>query len=314
MENLSRALPPLNALRTFEAAGRLGSFKAAADELCVTQAAVSRQIQVLEDYYGQALFLRGNRKVDLTVEGRFLYLAANSALRQIAASSVELKRRKGKEHLTLATTTSFSRLWLLPRLKLFHKLHPELQLHLVSSEGSPESHESFDAAVTLGYEEHPDFVAEFLFSEDIFPVCTPGFLAKHPAIDDLDGLLQVPLLNLSADHWKARLWPAMDWNRWLEHFGYSLDQCQPVMSFSHFPLLVDAVMEEMGVGLAWHHLVQNKLESGALIRPLQQRWRADDRCHYFVCRRERAGSPEIATLREWFLEQTRPLRERDLAD
>jgi len=311
MDNLSRRLPPLNALRTFEAAARLGSFKAAAEELCVTQAAVSRQIQVLEDYYQLPLFQRGNRRVDLTGDGRFLYLSASSALQQIAASSVELKRRRRKEHLTLASTTSFSRLWLLPRLKSFHRRYPSLQLHLVSGEGSPEFHESFDAAIMLGFEQHPDFVAEYLFSEEIFPVCTPGFLQDHPEIRTLEGLLQVPLLNLSADHWKARLWPAMDWERWLGHFGRSLDNPQPSLSFSHFPLVVDAVLEELGVGLAWHHLVQDQLESGALVRPLEESWLAHDRCHYFVCRRDLADSTEINLLRNWFLEQTRPLRERE---
>ena len=185
-----------------------------------------------------------------------------------------------------------------------------MQLHLVSGEGSPELHENFDAAITLGHEEHPDFVAEYLFSEDIFPVCTPEFLTAHPQIEGLDGLLQVPLLNLNADHWKARLWPAMDWNRWLAHFGRSLENRQPAMSFSHFPMVVDAVLEELGVGLAWHHLVQNQLEEGSLIRPVKERWQADDRRHYFVCRRDLANSDEIRSLREWFLEQTQPLRER----
>ena len=93
MSSLRSLLPPLNALRTFEAAARHGSFKLAAEELCVTQAAISRQIQVLEEFYGLKLFLRGNRKVELTNDGHVLYLTASSALQHIATTSRELLRR-----------------------------------------------------------------------------------------------------------------------------------------------------------------------------------------------------------------------------
>jgi len=310
MDNLSRALPPLNALRTFEAAARLGSFKAAAEEICVTQAAISRQIQTLESYYELPLFKRINRKVELTTEGRLLYLTATQALQQIATCSQELKQSTVHQHLTLATTTSFSRLWLLPRLKQFHQAYPGIQLHLISGEGSPELHDSFDAAVTLGFEQHPDYVADFLFSEEIFPVCTPGFLRSHPKVSELDGLLEVALLNLSADHWKARLWPAVDWDCWLQHFGLNLANRQPALTFSHFPLVIDAVQEEIGVGLAWRHLVDKQLAEGSLVRPVQESWHAHDRCHYFVCRRDIKDSEQISILRDWLLAETRPLRDR----
>ena len=131
MSNLRHSLPPLNALRTFEAAARHGSFKMAAEELYVTQAAVSRQIQVLEDFYGLKLFLRGNRKVELTDDGHALYLAASSALHHIANASSDLLRRNGQDHLALITTTAFAQLWLMPRLKQLRAQYPELQLHLV---------------------------------------------------------------------------------------------------------------------------------------------------------------------------------------
>ncbi|MBO3273696.1 LysR substrate-binding domain-containing protein [Pseudomonas schmalbachii] len=312
MSNLRQLLPPLNALRTFEAAARHGSFKMAAEELCVTQAAISRQIQTLEDFYGLKLFLRGNRKVELTRDGHALYLAASSALQHIATASRELLRRNSLDYLALITTTAFAQLWLMPRLKQLRAQHPELQLHLISTEGNPDYQENFSAAVTLGLEEHPHYLAEYLFSEEIFPVCTPAFLEQHPQIKTLEGLMSVTLLNLSASHWKARLWVPVDWAFWFRQFGLDASRCRETMDFSHFSMLLDAVQEEVGVGLAWRHLVQPQLDSGKLVRPTSETFLADDRKHYFVCRRDLAGSPEMRILRDWLVEQTQELREQPL--
>ncbi|MDH4566901.1 LysR family transcriptional regulator [Pseudomonas sp. BN414] len=308
MKNLRQLLPPLNALRTFEAAARHGSFKMAAEELCVTQAAVSRQIQTLEDFYGLKLFLRGNRKVELTSEGHSLFLAASSALQHIATTSRELLRRNSLDYLALITTTAFAQLWLMPRLKQLRAEHPELQLHLISSDANPDYQERFGAAVTLGLEEHPQYVAEYLFSEEIFPVCTPGFLAQNPQITTLEGLMSVTLLNLSASHWKARLWAPVDWAFWFKQFGVDASMSKETMDFSHFSMLLDAVQEEVGVGLAWRHLVQPQLDAGKLVRPTRETLLANDRRHYFVCRRDLAGSMEMQILRDWLLEQTQELR------
>lgn len=308
MNNLRHQLPPLNALRTFEAAARHGSFKLAAEELCVTQAAISRQIQTLESFYGLKLFLRGNRKVQLTNEGHALYLAASSALHHIATASGELLRRNSQDYLALITTTAFAQLWLMPRLKQLRAQHPQLQLHLISSDANPDYHEHFNAAVTLGLEEHPHYVAEYLFSEEIFPVCTPEFLQQHPQIATLEGLVTVTLLNLSASHWKARLWVPVDWAFWLKHFGIKTMMRKEVMDFSHFSMLLDAVQEGVGVGLAWRHLVQQQLDTGKLVRPINETYAAEDRKHYFVFRRDLADSLEIQILRSWLLAQTQEFR------
>lgn len=303
-------LPPLNALRTFEAAARHGSFKAAAEELCVTQAAVSRQIQTLEAYYGLKLFIRGNRTVELTEEGQMLQLAASSALQHLATASRDLLRRHGQGYISLVTTTAFAQLWFMPRFKMLNQHYPDLQLHLISGEGNPSYREGFDAAVTLGLEEHPHYVAEYLFSEEIFPVCTPGFLAQHPHISTLEGLLDVTLLNLSARHWKAQLWTPVDWDSWLGLFGVDGASHRKAMNFSHFSMLLDAVHQELGVGLAWRHLVEQQLAEGRLVRPVSESHNAQDRKHYFVCRRERANASEMQLLRDWLLAQTQPLRDR----
>lgn len=301
-------LPPLNALRTFEAAARHGSFKAAAEELCVTQAAVSRQVQTLEAYYGFQLFIRGNRTVELSEEGLALQQAASFALHHLATASRDLLRCHGQGYLTLVTTTAFAQLWFMPRFKTLNSQYPDLQLHLISGEGNPSYREGFDVAVTLGLEEHPQYVADYLFSEEVFPVCTPGFLEQHPFITSLDGLLDVTLLNLSASHWKAPLWAPVDWNYWLALFGVECTKKRKEMNFSHFSMLLDAVHQDVGVGLAWRHLVQQQLDDGRLVRPVAESYNAQERKHYLVFRRERANLPEIKILRSWIVAQTQSLR------
>ncbi|HBX56543.1 MAG TPA: hypothetical protein DEH10_14340, partial [Pseudomonas sp.] len=126
----------------------------------------------------------------------------------------------------------------------------------------------------------------------------------------LEGLMSVTLLNLSASHWKARLWVPVDWSFWLKQLGVDASMRKATMDFSHFSMLLDAVQEEVGVGLAWRHLVQPQLDAGTLVRPTNETFLADDRKHYFVYRRDLAGSIEMQILRAWLVEQTQVLREQ----
>ncbi|MEH6578474.1 MAG: LysR substrate-binding domain-containing protein [Amphritea sp.] len=323
MESTRRSLPPLNALRTFEAAARLGSFKAAADELCVTQAAVSRQVKVLEEFLGMELFLRGHRKVELTESGAKLFRTTNNALNDIVKTSRDLQFSTSQGYLTLHTTSSFSRLWMVPRLNRLRTAYPDLHLHLISVEENPVMGDNFDAAVTLGLEEHPDYVADFLFSEEVFPVCTPEFMELHPEVGTLEGLLKLPLLDLDPEFWKAKWWSPVDWPFWLQQCGIEHDDTQVEMYFSHFPLLLDAVLQGIGVGLGWRHLVQDMLDEGRLVAPLSQTplsqtplsqtplsqtYLAPNRGHYFVCRRDLANGAGMELLRRWLLQETEVFR------
>ncbi|MDR6712498.1 DNA-binding transcriptional LysR family regulator [Pseudomonas hunanensis] len=309
--NFARHLPPLNALKTFEAAARHHSFKRAAEELFVTQAAVSRQIQVLEEFYGLKLFSRLNRQVALTAEGRALYDAASSAFLSLSTASYALLNNTATDYLSLSTTGGFAQLWLMPRLSSLRQACPELKLNMISSETNPDYRERFQAAITLGLEEHPQYAATYLFSEEIFPVCTPDFLARHPGINGLGELSEVPLLDLNAQHWGARLWAPMDWGYWFKQLGVVASVNRQSMSFSHFSVLLDAVLQGQGVGLAWRHLVQHQLDTGALVRPLPDRLLAHDRKHYFVYNRDPAMEPQMLCMREWLLAQTEYLRRDD---
>lgn len=297
-------LPPLTALRTFEAAARHCSFKLAADELCVTQAAVSRQIRQLEERLGVHLFLRSHRRVDLTEQGRKLFQTVHRSLVDIAITSREIQSDPGLNYLNLYATSSFSRLWLVPRLNQLRRAHPEIHLHLISVEENPAMADKFDAGITLGLEDNAGYQSDFLFSEEVFPVCTPAFLEANPTARSIEGLMQLPLLELDAKFWNAKWWSAVDWSFWLAQQGLDSEPMTAEISFSHFPMLLDAVLQDVGIGLGWRHLVQDMLDDGRLVQPIPQSYRAPSREHYFVCRKDLADKPEMKLLRCWLLQQT----------
>jgi LysR family glycine cleavage system transcriptional activator len=297
-------LPPLTALHTFEAAARYCSFKQAADELCVTQAAVSRQIRLLEERLGVDLFLRSHRRVDLTEHGRKLFQTVHRSLMDIVTTSREIQLNASLNYLNFYATSSFSRLWLVPRLNQLRRVHPEIHLHLISVEENPAMADRFDAGITLGLEDNAGYQSDFLFSEEVFPVCSPAFFKSNPTASSVEGLMQLPLLELDSRFWKAKWWSAVDWSFWLDHQGQNAEAVTVEMFFSHFPLLLDAVLQDMGVGLGWRHLVQDMLDDGRLVQPIPQSFRAPGRGHYFVCRQDLADKPEIMLLRRWLLEKT----------
>ncbi|OUR68124.1 hypothetical protein A9Q77_09625 [Marinomonas sp. 42_23_T18] len=309
MQQTLRNLPSLTALRTFEAAARHASFKQAADELCVTQAAVSRQIRMLEVALGVGLFVRSHRKVDLTEQGRKLFKTVHKSMLDIADISQEIQSESHLEYLNLYATSSFSRLWLLPRLNQLRERHPEIHLHLISVEENPIMADKFDAGITLGLEDSAHYQSDFLFSEQIFPVCTPAVLVAHPEANALGGLKKMPLLELDAKYWNAKWWSAVDWSFWLAQQEQESEPVKAEMLFSHFPMLLDAILQGVGVGLGWRHLVQDMLDDGRLVRPSGLTFNAVERKHYFVCRKDLANKPEIALLRQWLLEQTAVFRE-----
>ena len=314
MQSRRLDLPSLTAIRAFEVAARQQSFKAAADELCVTPAAISRQIKQLEEQLTTALFERGHRQVKLTTEGERLFRATNNAFDEITTVAREIRGQVADSYLNLHATSSFSRLWMVPRLSRLRQHYPNLHLHLISVESTPNEADKFDAAVTLGLNELAGYQSEFLFAEEIFPVCTPEFLAQYPQAVTLEGLQQLPLLDLDPAFWQARWWSPVNWNFWLSHCGVKQPEVKAQMYFSHLPMLMDTVLEGIGVGLGWRHLTEDLLRSGRLIRPVEESYLAPERKHYFVCRKELADTPGMRLLRDWLLEETAVLREVKLPD
>lgn len=278
-------LPPLNALRAFEAAGRLGSFQAASGDLGVTQSAVAQQVRALEAHLGQALFTRARQGLDLTDAGRRYHATVARAFDMLRRATADLVPAPGR--VTLSVTPTFASKWLLPRLPDFTRDLPDIDLAIVASGRiSRFGAEGVDIAIRLGA---PPFgaslEADLLFAQVIVPVAAPG-LVPH---GDLTG---VNFLQDSHD-----LWPA-----YLDHAlgpGHRVVPRGP--RFSQTGLCLDAALAGQGVALAPLVFVARDLAAGRLVQPLGATLTGPLGFHLLLPRAHRPAA--VARVRAWFVMQ-----------
>ncbi len=289
-------LPPLTALPAFEASARLLSFTRAAEELAVTQAAISRQIRVLEEYLGVRLFDRTHRRVKLTEEGqRFQHVVA-VALDLVAGSAEELRGQAISTDLTIAADISMAHLWLLPRFPRFREAFPDIAVNILASEREADClKDGVDLALLYGNGDWPGFDAHLLVSEEVFPICSPAYLQKRPYIECLDDLAGEVLLDLRGERWD---W--VDWRQWLTEKGITIRESVQFLGFNNLPLLIQATCRGQGIGLGWRCLVDDLLEDGTLIRPIDASLRTD-RGYYVIKRANIRMSLETKTLLDWVI-------------
>ncbi len=294
----------MKTLRPFEAAARHLSFTRAADELCVTQAAVSKQVRTLEDYLGVPLFIRTGRTVQLTVAGQALHNAVSLGLTHIAETSAKIRRRQAINRVSLAMRLAFASQFMAPRLGRLKALLPGVDISIVTTEQNPRTLiDSVDIAVVLGAEPQPELEAEFLFSEEIFPVCSPRYLEEHPDLRSVSDIPDQTLLHLDRATWRELGWEPIDWLALLEALGCEREIRGDGLRFDNYELMTSAAVNGLGLAVAWLHLARDQLEQGLLVRPLAESYRID-RKHYLVSHRSRAEEPVIRLLRAWFREET----------
>lgn len=304
MRGRRKDLPPLEFLVAFEAAARLGSFTAAAEELNLTQAAISRQIRLLEQNLGRSLFTRAHRAVRLTPEGREFQHTVSLALSHIANAARGLRAVDDHATLTIAADQSVAALWLLPHLEDFRQAHGDIDIRLISSDLEADClAEEVDLSIIHGDGSWPGFEAELLLDEEVFPVCSPAYLKRHGALGRPEDLLNRVLIDLDDEHWN---W--INWRAWLTEQDVGLprddtgDGTGPGslrrLVINSYPLIIQAAHDGLGVALGWKHLVNEPLASGALVRPLQNSV-VTEFGYYLLVRQDRAASPEAAAFCDW---------------
>ena len=255
-----RKLPPLSALRAFEAAARLMSFKRAAAELGVTPTAVSHQIRSLEDHTGLVLFTRQVRKVGLTEAGAQLYPVLRDGFDAFEAMLDRLMQIRKRARVTISATNAFTAKWLVPRLARFHALHPDIDLQLHASDEAVELAESgVDIAIRYGRGPYPGLRAEVMFADDFAPVANPRFGTL--GIEDLG---RVPLIHFQ---WlrNHRLNPT--WERWYSAAGLNQLPHQGHLRFSDEGHAIQAAVAGQGIALLSLALVRDELAAGHLVQP-----------------------------------------------
>lgn len=291
-------LPPLNSLVAFEAAARHLSFTLAAEELYVTQGAISRQIRILEEYLGKPLFIRVGRNVRLTPTGQQYARAIRVSLMDIAVNTEEVSSRKGPRQITLATSNAMASLWLLPKIKVFERGHDEVEFRIVVLDQVRDlDRVEWDIALFYCRNLPPDMQAATLFLEEVFPVCSPGYLERYGPLDSPDALLGCTLLSQEeADQdW-------MSWRQWFSNAGIVPGMPRRRLHINNYAMLVQAAVMDQGVALGWSQLVDDHLLQGTLVRPLDTVVRTG--VPFFLLEHAEFSARRhacIHTFREWLL-------------
>lgn len=252
---MSNRLPPLPALKSFEALSRLGSVGAAAEELHVTHGAVSHQVRALEEHVGMQLLKRGSRQLALTEEGRIYAYQVRQALDDLEEATGRIMVRSPDPLLTIAILPSFTALWLLPRLHGFIQRQPGMRLSLRASMAFADfESEPADCAIRFGHGQWPELHSERLMEEATLLVCAPGF--RNGAVPaTVEEALECPLLHASES-----------WSTWLHAAGADELRPKALLEFTDSTHMIEAARLGLGIALTRRSLVHDLLRSGELVR------------------------------------------------
>ncbi|MDF1749070.1 MAG: transcriptional regulator GcvA [Alphaproteobacteria bacterium] len=288
-------LPPLKPLPAFEAAARLLSFTEAADELFVTQAAISHQIKQLEDALGVRLFRRLNRALLLTEEGQAFAGAVRQALSQIATAADRVKRQDASGALNVSCLPSFASAWLVPRLARFRARHPEIDVRLSADyELTDFTVEDIDLAIRWGTGGYDDLYEIRMMTEEVFPVCSPRLLQDpEKPLEKLEDLRHHTLL-----HDDIRT----DWRVWLTAAGVTGVNPDKGPRYNYSNLVLQAAMAGEGIALGRSAIAHDALEQGLLVKPFDFSI-PSDYAYWVVCPKDRADHPKIKAFTEWLLDE-----------
>lgn len=293
-----KPLPPMNSIVVFEVAARHQSFTQAADELNVTQGAVSRQIRLLEEYLGKELFFRANRKISLTPTGLQYYQSIYGALLNIAQATGDIKKWRGDRQVTVATTHAMAALWLLPKVAPFQQ-EEGIDLRILATDNIVDLH-SMDCDVALFYCRVPpaEMKVTPLFPEEVFPVCSPSYLKQFSNDRSLEKIFSGTLLNLDEAH---KDW--MTWPEWFNEVGHPTITPKNKVNINNYTMLLQAAINGQGIALAWGSLVDDYLKSGALVRPIDTVLRTSENFYMLEPLGQHRTSASVTKFREWLLQQ-----------
>ena len=303
--NRNRRLPPLNAVRAFEAAARTGGFQAAGTELNVSANAVGRLVKVLEDSFGVPLFKRLSRGVALTEAGRNYLARVEALLDELADATADLERSDTKKVLTVSADPSLVARWLVPRLGRLVERH-DLDVRVVASPSLTDfAQDGIDVAIRHGCGTYEGLRSDLLLREEFFPVCSPSLLARGPRLREPADLSQHVLLHQQHAPWihqrDMRIHDHFGWADWLAEIGITGISGQRDLYFSFSHMVLQAAAEGQGIALASSAYLADDLASGRLIRPLGDLRVSGPREFFIVCPQAAADCDKIATFRNWAL-------------
>ena len=288
-------LPPLNTLRSFEAAARTGSFVQAAQELSVTASAVSHQIKSLEAFLEVTLFKRVKRHAELTPSGQQYLTPISRALREIAESTEQLKVSSQIPTITISMTPHFLTRWMMPRLGKFQALYPDIDLQINASIGLIDfDKSSTDMAIYFGNGNWPEIQVHFLKDIHLVPVCSPQIITPKNPLSGPQDIRFHPLIHVS-----KRL---SEWGLWLELAGVKLKGTRKGLQLSNSMMSNAAAAEKLGIALGDPTLLGPELEAGKLIIPFDLPLNIH-RSFYLVYQKERIMSHPMQVFKKWVMSE-----------
>ena len=296
--------------RAFEAVARHLNFRAAAEELSLTQSAVSRQIQSLEDEVGVPLFLRHTRAVELTGAGAQLLQAVGSSLQRIDAAVRLVRRSAGRRTVALSTWASFASMWLITRMEAFQSEHPDIDIRIDASDNLVDL-ETTDVDMALRYAAPSAMLnsqAQRLFGEQLTVVASPWLLKGGPAIRHARDLLNFTLIEAGDTHRSQNLeW--LSWQRWFD--AQQLQNFEPKrwLYFNYAHQIVQAALTGQGIALARVPLVADALASGELVEVLPQARLDSPMAYWLLVAPRSAQRPEVRAFAAWLLQQVQRTRQ-----
>jgi LysR family glycine cleavage system transcriptional activator len=297
-----RRLPPLNSIRAFEATARLYSFSKAAEELNVTPGAVSQQVKVLEDYLNIELFKRKNRSILLTEEAQVCLPLLSDGLDKLAKGIDMIREQNNQKPLTITTPPALTSYWLLPRLSDFKQQFPDIDVRIDASNTLADLiNDDIDVGIRFGTGNYPELETEYLFSQNIIPVCSPVLFHQHKLQTPQD-LENVTLLHTQSGFF-VRDNTHVDWDMWFASVGSSHINPNHGLHFSQHSLAVEAAIRGQGVALVGDVIVSNELASGQLIKLFEDTDIPLNFSFYLVYSKTKATLQRIQSFRTWLLNE-----------
>src|SRR6267378_8142581 len=289
---MPRQLPPLNALKAFEAAARSESFTRAAEELCVTQGAVSHQVKALEATLGIKLFSRERQRLVITDAGREYLTVVRDAFDRISVGTERLLQRQNAGVLTVSTSPDFAAKWLMHRLGHFVEAHAEIDLRVSATLHHVDfAREEVDLAVRHGDGNWPGLETVRLSAEQLFAVCSPKLLTGRRRLSKPSDILKYPLIHMDS---------RADWAKWQQAVG--LEEAAVIHGpvLNRASMVIDAAINGQGIALARTTLSAWDLINGRLVRPFPETLRLSN-TYWIICPKATSALPKIVTFRDWLL-------------
>jgi LysR family glycine cleavage system transcriptional activator len=299
---MSRRLPPLNAMRVFEAASRNASFTQAAQELCITQGAVSRHVSALESWLGVKLFVRDRRGIELTPKGAVYSRIVRGSLDQLEYATRQLQQEPDEKTLRLKIPPTFAIRWLVPRLAQFHAQNRDLDVQITTSHHPADfNREDVDACIHSDTRPAPDVRWHRLFSEMIRPVCSPGLLERAPRLRKPRDLAKQVLV--------SSLHRPRDWPTWLAAAGAAQIDGNNGIRLENSALAYQAAIDGVGVVIAQQVFVDDDFRNGRLVAPFTLQVPTEG-AYYFGYPVARPKRPSVVAFEEWILGEAAKMQQQ----